>query len=534
MQVFNSRKQTFLHGTLLLTIAGLLSKILSAMYRIPYQNIAGDVGFFIYQQVYPFYGIALALSLYGFPVVISKMISEVREDSKASERRILTFSLCTLLVFGLLLFSILYGFSTRIATWMGDPLLNLPIKMVSFSFLLLPLLAVSRGKFQGHENMVPTALSQIVEQFIRVATILLLTYYLVSEGFNYYEVGAGAVLGSITGGFAAIAVLLFFRSRDGNTGTIIWREYIAVFSKRSIRAFPFKTLLISSMAICTTGLILVLLQLVDSFTLYTLLLQSGQGTNEAMVTKGVYDRGQPLLQLGVVLATSLSLSLVPTIAKAVLEKNNALIHEKSRLALKISLVVGTGAVLGLISIMKYTNFMLFTDMAGSNILSVLSVTILFTSLTLTSSAILQGLGYIRLTAFFVLIGVSVKWALNGWLIPVHQTLGAAISSVIAVGVMTVLTGLMLHRKLGYRSIFRFELIIKTALAGIGMWGALKGYEWVYFKIFTLEDSRLVSSLFALSASLVGGIVFLGLIILLRIFDKKELSGWNDMKKVKAK
>ncbi len=532
MKVLNSKKQTFLHGALLLTMAGLLSKILSAMYRVPYQNIAGDIGFFIYQQVYPFYGIALSLSLYGFPVIISKMISEVKEDPKGSERAILTCSVCTLLFFGLIIFMILYGFSTKLAILMGDPMLNLPIKTVSFSFLLLPLLAVSRGYFQGHENMVPTALSQIVEQLIRVATILGFTYYLVSEGFSFYEVGAGAAFGSITGGFAALAVLLVFRRRI--IGAIIWKEYIAIFSKKSLKSFPFSTLIISSMAICTTGLTLVLLQLVDSFTLYSLLIKSGQGTYESMVAKGVYDRGQPLLQLGVVLATSLSLSLVPTIARAVVNKNKALILEKSRLALKLSLITGTGSVLGLISIMKYTNLMLFKDMIDSNVLSVLSMTILFSSLSLTASAILQGIGNIRLTAIFVLIGILIKWILNGWLVPVYGTLGAAFSSVLAVVVIAGLTSLKLQRSLNTRSLYQVEDIIKIALAGGGMWVTLQGYEWVYFSLFPLNNSRLISSVFALSSVLVGGIIFLGLIVLLKTFHEKELSGWNIRKKEKGR
>ena len=63
-------------GALILSAAAIIVKILSAAYRIPYQNVAGDIGFYIYQQVYPFYGVALTLSTLGFPVVISKLIAE--------------------------------------------------------------------------------------------------------------------------------------------------------------------------------------------------------------------------------------------------------------------------------------------------------------------------------------------------------------------------------------------------------------------------------------------------------------------------
>lgn len=72
----DNSKKLLLKGTAILSVAGLLSKVLSAVYRVPFQNIVGDVGFYIYQQVYPFYGIAVSFATYGFPVVISKLYAE--------------------------------------------------------------------------------------------------------------------------------------------------------------------------------------------------------------------------------------------------------------------------------------------------------------------------------------------------------------------------------------------------------------------------------------------------------------------------
>jgi PST family polysaccharide transporter len=413
---------------------------------------------------------------------------------------------------------------------MGDHQLAMPIQVVSFSFLLLPFISVFRGYFQGHENMLPTALSQISEQVIRVGTILILAYILVSGGFDLYDVGTGAFFGSITGGFAAIAILLLFRKSTNANGNMKFKEYINAFTIQNIRAFPFKTLMISSFAICTTGLTLVLLQLVDSFTLYSHLVSSGQNAVEAKVAKGIFDRGQPLLQLGVVLATSLSLSLVPTIAKARVDQRRVLIIKRSRIAVKISVVVGAGATFGLISIMKYTNHMLFTDMNGSTVLSVLSLSVLLASISLTASAILQGLGYISYTAIFVLVGILVKWGLNKWLIPYYETLGAAVATVIAIGVITLLSGMLLYKVIRDRSILETKLFLKTSLAGVGMYMIIKGYEWLFFLSIPFQNSRLISTLFALSSILIGGLAFLGFILGLKVFHKEELLEWPVLKK----
>ncbi|WP_318506374.1 oligosaccharide flippase family protein [Bacillus sp. T3] len=83
-------QKELLKGVFILTIGAILTKILSAMYRIPFQNMVGDVGFYIYQQVYPFYGLALVLTTNGFPVIISKLYAE-KKGMEAKKLLIITF-----------------------------------------------------------------------------------------------------------------------------------------------------------------------------------------------------------------------------------------------------------------------------------------------------------------------------------------------------------------------------------------------------------------------------------------------------------
>ena len=183
MSVQSKKKVKVWEGAFILTIAGLLTKILSAGYRIPYQNIVGDIGFYIYQQIYPLYGIALVLSTTGFPVVISKMIAEKYEQRDFyTVEKIIWISMMLLVLIGFSGFIILYKGSTYIAILMGDQELEILIKVISFSFLLLPFISISRGYYQGKRTMIPTAISQISEQVIRVITILLLSFLLLSQG----------------------------------------------------------------------------------------------------------------------------------------------------------------------------------------------------------------------------------------------------------------------------------------------------------------------------------------------------------------
>ena len=157
-------------GTWILTIASLFSELMSAIYRIPLQNIVGDRGYFIYQQVYPIYGIFSVLALSGLPVVISKTFAQ--QDSPAAKSKLLKLTFTVLLAGCLALTIFLWGSARYLAIFMGDPNLFHEIRAVSLTFLLVPFEATFRGYFQSDLEMTPSAISQILEQFIRIIIII--------------------------------------------------------------------------------------------------------------------------------------------------------------------------------------------------------------------------------------------------------------------------------------------------------------------------------------------------------------------------
>lgn len=506
-------------GTFALAIAGLITKILSAGYRIPYQNIAGDLGFYIYQQVYPIYGVALIFSTYGFPVIISKLLVEKgHQNEHEVVMKILYVTLYTLLCIGVLLFSLLYWGAEFVAHWMGDESLFPLIRVISFSFLLLPFISVFRGYFQGLEIMVPTAVSQVTEQFMRVVTILVASSLLLDRGYSAYEAGVGAIFGSITGGVTAIITLLFFIFTKKRKLTKSLTSNSTVRSMTIVRV-----LLTQGITICISALLLILFQLIDSFTVYSLLTSGGMDENLAKQVKGVYDRGQPLIQLGTIVATSLSISLVPLVASAKIRNDLSFIHEKVNLAIRLSIVVGVGAAIGLACVLEPTNQMLFKNNLGTNVLIIIGLSIFFTSLSQTITAILQGLGHPYLPALSVLIGMFVKWNLNYLLIPRFNTVGAAISTVIAFGVIMGLHMKILHFKLpGAIKSWSFlkQVFLSTLMMAIVILGYLYTIELIFSDLLT---SRIFASFESISAVMIGGCIYLFFILKGRVFTEEEIS-----------
>jgi PST family polysaccharide transporter len=505
----NLRGASILSGSIIV-------KVLSAAYRIPYQNIAGDIGFYIYQQVYPFYGVAFTLSTLGFPVVISKLIAE-RESSKNNfeVKDILVTSFVVLSSIGIMMFAALFLGADWIAGWMKDPDLASLLRIIAYSYLLMPISSVLRGYFQGINNMLPTASSQVAEQCIRVLTILVLSTIFVNLGYSPYVVGKGAVFGSITGGITGLVLLIAF---------VILRAEWRLFSQVKIKPVNFikisKVLVFQGLAFCITGLILILFQFVDSLHLYSLLRETGMGEREAKEWKGVYDRGQPLLQLGTVVANSFALALVPVISGFVQKRSEQELVNKIKLALRVSTTIGIAAAIGLIVTMKPVNHMLFTNSKGTITLAIFSLSILFTSLIMAKAAVIQSLGYSFIPVIITIVGVGSKWALNLVLFPL-QNCGAASATVLAFMIMTVLFYMVLrvHIKKTLIEKRNVLIILKSTVymgTGVVLFNCL--FEWM-----TSGESRLLATVQALTGVGIGAAVFVMTAIRAGLFGEEELS-----------
>ncbi|WP_238942053.1 polysaccharide biosynthesis protein [Bacillus sp. REN10] len=525
-------KKSFIRGAVILTMAAIFVKILSAVYRVPYQNIVGDVGFYIYQQVYPLYGIAVALSTYGFPVIISKLVAE-KEGNHLHVGAITRLAFMMISGVGGVLFSITYFGAHTLAQYMGDTKLTTMIRIVAFSFLLMPFLAVWRGTFQGMGEMVPTAISQVVEQSVRVGAILLFSYMIIEKGYSLYVAGASAIASSLAGSLAGVLILSFFIRKHYSPikfGTL---------KKMRSHQREMRMLIVQGTAICLSSMMLILLQLVDSLNLYNGLIQSGLGELEAKVAKGIYDRGQPLLQLGTVAAVSLSLTLVPLVTAAFQKNQRQEVRMYMKLATKVSVTIGLAATVGLINIMDAVNTMLFENSEGSFVLSTFCLSILFSSVILTFSGVLQSINKDIIPALAVVIGVFVKYIGNTLLVPLYETAGAAFSTVLALCVIALILAIFLRRQLKV-PLIQVAFLYKALFAVSVMTVTLQIWRMgVLHLLPSYEIDRLQMSGLALSSVAIGAFTFIYTIIKMNLFTEEEwlqipfgdkLKGFNRNKK----
>ena len=418
--------QNLMAGAGVLAAAGLVAKVLSAIYRVPFQNLVGNTGFYVYQQVYPIYGIGMVLALSGWPLFISKIITEQPDD--AHQQLVARRLFWSLVGISAVLFTIVFGGAPALALAMvGNIRLTPVIRAVAWMFWFMPFLAVGRGFAQGQRNMIPTATSQVVEQIVRVAIIIGVAWWGVHTGWSDYRIGEWATFGATIAGLAA--TLFLVRTLRG-----VWQQPITLTVKQDKTItwrHLFKRLWFEGGLLALLAALLVLLQLVDSFSTKALLETFGLSAAKAEYTKGVYDRGQPLVQLGMVLATGLSTSLLPALRQHFVRQDNVALRHDFQLTMRLAIILSGVSAIGLVAVMPAVNQLLFGSREGSTALSWFVLAIVPATLMTIATSALQSFDRTRGLIWLVWVTMTVKAGLNVWLIPHWGITGASIATTVA-------------------------------------------------------------------------------------------------------
>lgn len=511
-----TKGQNLVVGASVLALAGLIAKILSAVYRVPFQNLVGNTGFYVYQQVYPIYGIGMVFALSGWPLFVSKLIAEQNGDPLKEQlvaRRM--FWLLALISMGL--FILIYGAAPVIAILMGnDTKLTGVIQAVAWMFWLMPFLTIGRGFAQGKQDMLPTAISQVIEQVVRVTVILVAAYWAVKHGWSMYLMGAWTTFSAT---LAALAASVFLMS----TLRQVWHDRLPA-DLRLAPNFNWRHLLGRLLneggLLAMIAALLVLLQLMDSFSVKVLLEDSGLQATMAEATKGVYDRGQPMVQLGMVVATGLGTSLLPTLRLHLLNENEQAFKIDFQMTTRLSLLFSVVTTVGLVAIMPALNQMLFGSQQGSTALAWYSLTIIPATLITVLVSTLQSFNRTKGLAWMISLTLLCKFGLNILFVPIWQINGASVATLLALVPLTIFTIWRIPSGLWHKwrpANWYFKLIGLASAVGLSArLGYILGRLW-------FGSSRLASVEQTALAIMFGLVVC---IIMLRLTNILSIEEWS--------
>ncbi|MFO7818642.1 MAG: polysaccharide biosynthesis protein [Halanaerobacter sp.] len=407
------KKDTLLKGTVILAGAAFISKFLGLIYKVVLSRTIGDLGLGLYEKVYPIYTIVLTVAIVGIPVAISKLVSEKRAQNKpAVGDYIFKTALKINFVFGLIAAGGLILLAKPIARYGLDDIdVYYSIIAIAPAIFIVSVMASYRGYFQGRRNMMPTAISQVVEQLIRMTTMILLAYVLLPYGVEFAAAGAasGALWGS-TGGLIII-LIIYYRYQKNNPAA----------QKREGEDFPALQEVINrifSLAFPVTigALILPLMRFIDASMITRRLKVAGFSHEAATSLYGQFNgMAMTLVRFPTVIATSLAVNLVPAISEAYTLDQDKLAQRRIHKAFKLALYVSLPASMGLFILAKPLCVMIFANAKAAISLRYVSLGVVAVSLQQMSASILQGFDQPKLPARNLFFGALLNALLNYFL-----------------------------------------------------------------------------------------------------------------------
>lgn len=390
-------KSTLFVQGMILAAAGIITKFIGFAYRIPMANILGDQGNGIYSVSFGIYNIALTLSSYSLPLAVSRMVSiKLAKKEYKNVFKVFRSALIFGIVSGLAACTVLFVFADGFETLYNRPGLSAPLRVLAPTTFVVAVLGVFRGFFQGFNNMIPTAISQIVEQvanaIVSVVAALQLTGMYAATAEMYSMGAAGGTLGTLTG--AVFALLFFFfvyrvnrtamnrlRRRDEGTaepGPVI-----------------LKSLVMTAVPVIISQTVYQVANTIDDIMFANLVTQRGMSVEDAGALQGVYNTQYvQLVSLPVAVATSMAASTIPVIVSYVVKKQNEDAVSRIIAVIKFNMVVAIPCAVGISVMGRPVVTLMFPSLSESRdtasmLLLTGSLAIVFYALSTITTAIIQ-------------------------------------------------------------------------------------------------------------------------------------------------
>ncbi|WP_048600447.1 stage V sporulation protein B [Rubeoparvulum massiliense] len=453
-------RQSFMKGTFILVVSGLIAKILGMVPQIILPRMIGAEGWGLFRMSFPLLLFAISLSIFGLNITLSKLVAEAQAKRDFTgvaslvqlSTRFVFFLSCTVT---LCLFLATPWISTYLLTdqrALYPMLAMLPI---------IPIIAISnvyRGYFQGLHNMIPTAISQMVEAFIRIFTVIGLALYALPYGIE--KAAAAAMLGMIIGEITSYLVLRGYMKRSG----IFQKELYA----KTIWNGDSKKMLLRRMArisipVTSSSLIARFLMAAEPILVAQSLAMAGIAVSSATTYYGQLAMAITILYIPSFLTYSLSTSMIPAISAADAKKNRRLIQRRLHQGIRICLVIVAPASVIFYVLSEPLALLIYNDQAVGVLLRQMSLFFILLYLQYPLQATLQGLDLAKNAMINSIVGAVVR-SLLIFLLASQPHLGidgVTYAYNISIALITVLHFISLMQAIEYR--IEWVLFSKVAL-----------------------------------------------------------------------
>lgn len=540
----NEKKSTFFGGAAVLMVGSVLVKLIGAVYKIPLGNILSNEAYVDFNTAYNVYNLFLTIATAGLPVALSKTIAEANTlDRRNQVDRVFWVAFKTFLCMGLVSFAAMSVFGGPLAVAMGDDSAIYCVRALSPSVLCVCVMSAFRGYYQGHSNMVPTATSQIIESFCKLAFGLALTFMVLAflpgaESYRQRMAAAGAILGVSIGSVIALGYLIacFRRTRrqektrpaadvPDKDGTIL-RRLLEL-------AIPITlgSAVVSIVTIIDTRVVLDLLEgmfrRLPHLITPEALEQAGEAGGVAPALymaqglKGVYDKCMAIYNLPSQLMVALTASVIPAVSACLARQDIQGAGKTSNSAFRVAMILALPMGVGLFALAEPILELLFPgklDLSiGAPIMAVLGLATVFVCIMSICNSILQAHWHVGIPVFTAIVGGVVKIVVNYLLVGNDDIniKGAPVGTLACFAVVAVLDMYFIHKAVPDPPHF-LRALAKPLLASVVMGAA----AWSVCGLASRFVGVRIGCLVGIAA---GVVVYAVLVVVLKMFSKDDLS-----------
>ncbi len=508
----------FFRGALILTVANLLTKGIGALFKIPLINLIGDDGMGYFNIAYQIYTFMFIIATAGFPIAISKMVAEsTARGDEHDARRIFQTAMLLLAVLGLTGTAVLGFFPDKLEALVSVPGSSLGIAAIAPAVFFVALTSVYRGYFQGRQNMLPTALSEVVEALSKLLFGFCLAAFFMQMTVNpnlstdvdfaqkevqsgYTQTifaSAGAISGVTIGTFLSFVLmtLIYFISKrkkklnplqaqaSRSRGAIL-KELVLIAIPITIGASVSSLTTLIDMGTITRRLVV----RPEAFERYAHMFAQGtefakkaveQGwtglelmQQKASTLYGMYTgKALTLFNLPLTLVVALGMSVVPAISASIAKHNAKDATGITESTIRIAILFSVPCALGMSVLAKEVLFLLFGDCNAQSVLALLSLAIIPVSVVSVTNAILQAYGKVYYPVINMIIGGVAKVLFNFFFIPFLGIDGAPVGTFLCYLIISLLNMRQIKKcaniKLNFVDFFLRPLLAAAIMAGVG-------------------------------------------------------------------
>ncbi len=477
----------------ILAIAGIIARLIGLLRRIPLTNIIGNVGNTYYSTAYAIYNIMLIISSYSLPLAVSKLVSaRISKQQHKNAQRAFHCAMAFAIVSGGIAFAIVEIFGDWIAKeFVLAPMSAMALKVLGPALLIVSVMGVLRGYFQGIGTMIPTAVSQIIEQIFVVIVSISGAIVLFGKGEkvgallhndNYAPAygAAGASLGPVVGAIVGLGfLLLVYMAYRPKMKYLIRKD---VNSKEESYGTVFRIMLLTIVPVLLSTTVYNISEFIDIRIYNQVMIEKGYAAVKDDYWGAYTGQYKILINVPLALANAMCSSVVPVLTGLLVKSQLKDIEQKINQAMRFTMMITIPSAVGLAVLASPIITMLFPNKGdlAVNFLQIGSISVIFLSMSTLTNGVLQGINKINVPVRNAVIALILHVAALYMMLQMDMGIqGVIYSNILFAIIMCVLNALAIRKELHYHQEWVRTFLIPAVSAFI-MGGVILGLNKLLF------------------------------------------------------